>query len=403
MSYEIADIEAKNSINEKSNIIEILKIDQEMNDVFLHVSTETKQLIELYPVKFLRKEHQDRITQCIAKKLESVWSESRNIQINKILRLTKDAAGKENWLDASTQTKNEIAFRTKMLFKQLPCLTNVAIYKPQLLTACPRCLAEPETQNHIWICPKTIEAQGELIGKTIEIIKFRKENLSMYKILKEAKKQPQAKYFLPFLGLNLSDSARYEQFLGSNWSKEIIDQDLLNRFNLAKAVKKDRFLWMHLVMDSWLSAFYDIIWKNRSGKVRERSELTIGIILKLPPPPRIRLHLRVRDPEEEDSLKRIKRIKFILPSPPDLSPENIGVGAPLNLNNQQNGDSVDLDNDRPCSSSEVTPNDLPPSGRGTQGLCLSKKRLGDNPEPVAKRMRSSATGQGTRTDIGEYN
>jgi hypothetical protein len=70
------------------------------------------------------------------------------------LRRTKDAAGKETWVDATTKTKNKgqgYFHHTRLLFSP------------------------------------HIEPQGELIDK------------SMYKVLREVKEQPQAEYFLPFL------------------------------------------------------------------------------------------------------------------------------------------------------------------------------------------------------------
>jgi hypothetical protein len=169
--------------------------------------------IKTYPVDPLKTIQQEDITQSLSSKFQENWNSPDPINLKNTLLLTKEGAGKENWLDSS-HTK-EICYRAKTILQKTHSVVEVHKCKPQVRTKCPRCLREPESQNHIWVCTETLRARQDLIRDTIKIMNDRQDILQMYRPLRDSKKQPPDSYFLYFMGIRPNDTISFKKFLES--------------------------------------------------------------------------------------------------------------------------------------------------------------------------------------------
>jgi hypothetical protein len=220
-------------------------------------------------------------------------------------------------LDASN-VKEEI-FRIQLLTKQLPVLSKVIKWNTPLLKytdtdLCPRCNREVETFSHIFTCIENHNYKSKLYNHTQMTIQSRLTKMQLYKPLTEQLYQPKIKHIMYTLGIK----GDLMNFLNTPLARGIITEDIITKFKSFKSMTTQSHLWLHLAMDSWLSAFYSIIWKQRNKLIFNLNKnFPIRVSPIIPLRPKIRLIHRTRDIPINIPNCNMKSIKFkINLSPP---------------------------------------------------------------------------------------
>ena len=232
-----------------------------------------------------------------------------DIDVQKTMRLIKSGMDQENILDA--RKAKEQGDRLKLIHRKLPTLDKVQHYKYLRDTNCPMCHQEYETQDHLFVCPEAQRSFVTLADKTQEIMKSRLDTQDFYQSLKKQGDLPAMSYILYFLNnQRFFDSS----FLGTPQAKGLISTQLTSHFTRAKRLKSNRDRWMHLAIDSWLSAFYEVIWKERCRALEKDNTNTIRITLRCPPDVRSQAPSQ-QDPIPQDNRRHIRSLVLRLPPP----------------------------------------------------------------------------------------
>jgi len=84
--------------------------------------------------------------------------------------------------------------------------------------------------------------------------------MKLYKSLTEQPDQPKIKHIMYTLGIK----GDLMNFLNTPTARGLITNDILTKFKNIRTMKSQAKLWLHLAMDSWLSALYNVIWKQRN-------------------------------------------------------------------------------------------------------------------------------------------
>ena len=132
-----------------------------------------------------------------------------------------------------------------------------------------------------------------------------------------------------------------------------------------RQVKYHKNLWMKLTVDSWLTAFYNRIWKKRCEKIKSQPKPQIKIKLLVPTKP-IKIRLKMN---------------------------SVGaLGLRKQLSFSHNSNTVNATKRHSSkSSSEVSPKDLPGVSYGTKGLLRSRTGSGGLVKRRIKRTRLSSS------------
>lgn len=155
----------------------------------------------------------------------------------------------------------EMKFRIETITKKLPTLDNLRVWKKISDDTCPRCRRAIETNDHIWTCESTKSKLPDIFQEMESMLK-RKIN----------KKQTSEKT-LSYLNLMKSD----RHILHRNYTKGIITESEITQ--MQNSINKDCNNNEHRIktdmtetIDTWLTAFYNQIWKPRCILVFENSK-----------------------------------------------------------------------------------------------------------------------------------
>jgi hypothetical protein len=158
------------------------------------------------------------------------------------------------------------AFRLKLLYKSLPTNAIVCTWKKYALTdpVCQRCLAAPETMDHLFECSETRAILPNLLSAAVQTITKNKATKFTYKALRSAP--------LPVPPIELLNAlgCTDERFLAKPLAKGIVHEFDVYRFQLAlgPCVPNSTIrLWLTLTLDAWLTSCYELIWKPRNRVV----------------------------------------------------------------------------------------------------------------------------------------
>jgi hypothetical protein len=141
----------------------------------------------------------------------------------------------------------------QLLTKGLPTLEKVMKWNnPKiqytLTDICPRCNREVEDHTHIFTC---IDNQNYKSKLYIQMnIQSRLSTIKLYKSLTEQPDQPKIKHIMYTLGIK----GDLINFLNTPAARGIITIDITTKFKNIRTIKLQAQLWLHLAMDSWLSA-----------------------------------------------------------------------------------------------------------------------------------------------------
>jgi hypothetical protein len=136
------------------------------------------------------------------------------------------------------------------------------------------CQQATEDQSHLFSCVESVRKMDRLVERTKELITKRLDNLDMYRILKDQTDKPSSSYLLYYLN---HKSVFDCSFLSTVQARGIVTKELTNKFSQAKRLKANRDLWLHLTIDCWLSAFHEIVLKERCAAVEESNNIRINI------------------------------------------------------------------------------------------------------------------------------
>jgi hypothetical protein len=129
---------------------------------------------------------------------------------------------------------------------------------------CPRCSIFSETQHHIWSCAHTVPSFPDLCRSTAELISTRLL-FPQWSILR--KPENQLSISTESLTNFLTDTNALE-FLTSPLAQGLITKNqqetLQSKFLPTQLVKQT---WIHLLLDCWLSSFYNTIWLYRNSLI----------------------------------------------------------------------------------------------------------------------------------------
>jgi hypothetical protein len=289
---ELADTAAKEALIH-GELIQLESSDFHRFDFFLH---QNRQPVDVYPRRIIQRTFQNQIRGRLEDKFNHIWGLD-DTDVVETVTIANKGMEIQNHLDSS-HTKEQ-SFRIKLSFQKTPTLKLVQKYKSYINTICPRCGEEEEDIDHLFQCQDTYSHLDELTKQTTQLIESRKKDVVLYRPLKEQKDQPAGSYLLYYL----AGKKRFdESFLDTPQSKGIITKSLIGQFKDAKRLQANRKLWLQLTVDSWLSTFYDVIWKRRCTQLDKATPKILQIRLNLPPPP-----TTTQIPQ------RITKIKLILP------------------------------------------------------------------------------------------
>ena len=91
-------------------------------------------------------------------------------------------------------------------------------------------------------------------------IQSKLSTMKLYKSLTEQPDQPKIKHMMYTLGIK----GDLIYVLSTPAARGIITNDIITKFKNIRTMKSQAQLWLHLAMDSWLSALYYVIWKPRN-------------------------------------------------------------------------------------------------------------------------------------------
>ena len=159
-----------------------------------------------------------------------------------------------------TQSTHEKAFRIKTILGQIPTLSKVSKFIDIPSDRCPRCLREPESNEHLWLCSHTKRNIPKLRTDTITLCTTRKITSLDWKSIINLEPPVTYSRLLDFIGFHDQQAHHGHPFLQSDESKGIITNTMKTRFNAYNIPE----IWMRYIIDCWLSSFYELIWKYRN-------------------------------------------------------------------------------------------------------------------------------------------
>jgi ribonuclease HI len=226
-------------------------------------------IVNGYPNQFLKKIRQEKQFGLIETNLNEKW-EFSDIDWKDTLKVCYQGMNLENALDA-TDVKEQ-SFRIRFFSKKLPVLSLVKKWNYNNNTytensICPRCKKEEETLQHLITCDKNKTISSKLYNTTIESINERLNTNPTYKNLKEQHFKPSKKHLMYLLGFQ-----NFQEFTTLPSAYGLINQTLIDRFKKTKRTKNHTKLWIQLVLDSWLTTVYKIIWTERCKDLKQSQE-----------------------------------------------------------------------------------------------------------------------------------
>jgi ribonuclease HI len=331
---EIVDQLAKEALQMDGEII-----DEDWIKINFPYIIENNVIHDTYPQRVLQRQWQQQIQQQSNQKLEEKWKKT-DIDFNATLSLTHKGMKRLNHLDASIT--NEHKWRLQMIFQQLPSLYTLSDkYNMTINTSCPRCLHTTETQNHIWTCRKTVERLPDINQAIDEQLRSTTTYQNYWKILAQDQ-APQLHEIRNLVG------PIDETFLTRPEA-----QGIITKSTYAKPFENtNKTKWTQLIIHTWITAFYEIIWMDRNKVLNERpnnNQKSIQTIPRLrfnryiwylnkcitqPQQNMIRINKRIWEEALEDrhipktneqspNLNRQNNFTDLDRAPPDLPPRNI--------------------------------------------------------------------------------
>ena len=128
---------------------------------------------------------------------------------------------------------------------------------------CKRCKTHIEIHEHLWTCLETLNKITEMKEKTKECIKVRLEESTDGKKLKW--NETTMNTIIQIIDLN------EQNFETTTQAKGIITEDLISKFRQHKDMKHKPSDYLLLILDCWLSTFYETIWKQRNDQTFDKA------------------------------------------------------------------------------------------------------------------------------------
>jgi hypothetical protein len=217
--------------------------------------------IHKYPGTHMKAHSKKHIEQEIDAKLANLWNQEDITEQS--FRLLKYGRGSARNVSAINHL--EQSFRIKAGFRKLSTLKEARKYSSKVIPdiTCPRCKEEEEeSYDHVWLCPDTQERKIEMIESTRIYMEERAETL-----IKDAtNRDTHIVRIIEYM------NEIYEQFTKTETAKGIITKGFRAQFQQYTQIQTEINDWIFLFIDSWLSAFYHIIWKKRNECIARRIE-----------------------------------------------------------------------------------------------------------------------------------
>jgi len=231
------------------------------SETYLH---QDQKLITQYPPTFFKKQLQTRHHDAFETRIKLKWGENEAFNFPQIKKLITYRQHHNTYLH--TTERRQLKFRQNITTERLPTKNRLYQWKlPDVKdTLCPLCHTEPETDRHLWECNFTKEQYPILISRTQALITERYYPIQNHQLI-----QPT----LNLIKLNRRDIC---QFMKSPLARGIIlDQHCQQTLQLAQLhyVKNNGNIILLQILDCWLSAFYEIIWKTRCTTWNDQLEL----------------------------------------------------------------------------------------------------------------------------------
>jgi len=269
------------------------------NEACLHKNNEK---IEIYPGQYIANITKEKLAIQNKLRLENKWQ--TEVDGIKSAKFTHYGMGKLTRFDAS-HTK-EHKFRINLSTKCLYTAELAKIHKRTSDPRCRRCKTEIESQTHVMECSITTKFLEKTKEEAIHNLINRNSSKEFSKIIC---KDPS----LPFelLGLFKSDSM-----------KKPIAYGIISKENTADIIQHEDFNseWIFPILDAWLSAVYQTIWKPRLEQTYIKHSKN-----KMKQLPDSYREPRKRT-EKDSTLQPSKRIKFIIKM--NKTPEFINHSKP---------------------------------------------------------------------------
>jgi hypothetical protein len=158
-----------------------------------------------------------------------------------------------------------------MVFKKLSTLKEAQKFSANNIQniTCPRCqTGEDETYEHLWECPDTKARKEKLLEGTSQYMNERVKTYIQETLLKEQNIESIIDYA----------EGNYNEFIATETAKGIITHKFRNKFQQTTHIQNDINNWIFLFIDSWLSAFYRVVWQRRNELIARRIESQIAIV-----------------------------------------------------------------------------------------------------------------------------
>jgi ribonuclease HI len=220
-----------------------------------------------YAASVIKSIHRDSILAQTALRIAKRWlTFTSEIDIHHSASIASVGLNTGFFLDSVNYRQR--AFRIKLLYRTLPTNSTVSTwvkYRSTTTPNCPRCLASPETIEHLFSCPNTLSMLPQLIDMASQTMVSQKRQKSSYKVIQQTPWPANPRILINALLTPL--------FLSSPLSKGIILRNSLAHF-LARLPPSPSpiphpKLWLSLALDGWLTAFYHLVWKARNALVFE--------------------------------------------------------------------------------------------------------------------------------------
>jgi hypothetical protein len=230
----------------------------------MHASTNLSEIFK-YPGAHLKERARIETQHGNDKKIQKIWSQKA--LPNQSLHLVKYGRGTGQTVNALNHL--EQSFRIKTIFQKLSTLKDAQKFSSKDIQdiSCPRCTNNvPESFSHLWECDDTVTKKAELISET----ELNMESRHGQYIQQDDTGANHIGSIIAFL------EASFEQFVQTETAKGILTQEFISRLTEAIGDQKQISRWTFLFVDSWLSAFYTIIWQYRNEMIARRIETQKG-------------------------------------------------------------------------------------------------------------------------------